>query len=128
MSKGSVLFYSGSVLHSGGENRSDHARLGLNITYCLGWLRQEENQYLSCPPHIARDLEPELQELIGYTQGDYALGYYSDPEAGPERAGLLPPEWALGRGPRPEARYSLSGEDESAVTSELIDELTGQGA
>ena len=41
--------------------------MGLNITYCLGWLRQEENQYLSCPPHIAKDLSPELQDLLGYT-------------------------------------------------------------
>ena len=70
MSAGSVLLYSGSVLHSGGENRSTGSRLGLNITYCLGWLRQEENQYLRCPPHIAKDLAPELQELLG---DDYAL-------------------------------------------------------
>ena len=97
MSKGSVLLYSGSVFHGGGENRSDHTRLGLNLTYALGWLRQEENQYLSCPPEIARTLEPELQELIGYTMGGYALGYYTPPLApgeGPELAG---PEFALGR-------------------------------
>ena len=105
MRKGSVLLYSGSVLHSGGENRSSAPRLGLNITYCLGWLRQEENQYLSCPPHVARDLEPELQELLGYTMGNYALGYYSDPDFDPEhdkppRSDTQPPEWALGRRPR----------------------------
>ncbi len=45
----------------------------MNITYCLGWLRTEENQYLSCPPDVARELEPELQELLGYTMRDYAL-------------------------------------------------------
>ena len=95
MSQGSVLLYSGSVLHSGGENRTDTSRMGLNITYCLGWLRQEENQYLSCPPHVAKDLSLELQELLGYTMGSYALGYYSDPAA--ERsAGILPPETVLG--------------------------------
>jgi ectoine hydroxylase-related dioxygenase (phytanoyl-CoA dioxygenase family) len=77
MTKGSVLLYSGTVVHSGGQNESDSMRLGLNLTYCLGRLRQEENQYLSCPPHIAKDLAPELQELLGYTQGGYALGYYS---------------------------------------------------
>lgn len=48
MSAGSVLLYSGSVIHSGGENRTDQARTGINITYCLAWLRTEENQYLSC--------------------------------------------------------------------------------
>ena len=52
-----------------GANRSDGDRIGLNITYALGWLRQEENQYLSCPPDIARTLDPELQELIGYSIG-----------------------------------------------------------
>ena len=40
MTAGSVFIYSGSILHSGGENRSDNARLGLNLTYTLGWLRQ----------------------------------------------------------------------------------------
>ncbi len=115
MSAGSVLLYSGSVLHSGGENRAESARLGLNITYCLGWLRQEENQYLSCPPHIARELEPQLQELLGYTQGNYALGYYSDPEAKDSNSDILPPEMALGRLPRKGQGISLS-----EVTSEGI--------
>ncbi|MEX2326694.1 MAG: phytanoyl-CoA dioxygenase family protein, partial [Pseudomonadales bacterium] len=44
MEKGSVLLYTGSVIHSGGENKTNETRLGLNITYCLAWLRQEENQ------------------------------------------------------------------------------------
>lgn len=100
MSAGSVLLYSGSVVHSGGENHTDEDRLGLNITYCLGWLRQEENQYLSCPPHIAKDLDPGLQDLLGYTMGSYALGYYSDPDADPSYAGIMPPEAALGRLPK----------------------------
>lgn len=99
MKKGSVLIYSGSVLHSGGENRTERTRAGLNITYSLAWLRQEENQYLSCPPHIARDLPQDLQELLGYTMGSYALGYYADPDAA-EDAGPLPPEQAVGSRPR----------------------------
>ena len=96
MPAGSVLLYSGSVIHGGGENRSDKARLGMNITYCLGWLRTEENQYLSCPPDVARELEPELQELLGYTLGDYALGYYSEPRKVGEQADIKLPEMALG--------------------------------
>jgi ectoine hydroxylase-related dioxygenase (phytanoyl-CoA dioxygenase family) len=100
MDAGSVLVYSGSVIHGGGENRSDAPRRGLNITYTLGWLRTEENQYLSCPPSVAKDLEPELQEMLGYTMGSYALGYFSDPERVLEVADTLPPELALGRKPR----------------------------
>ncbi len=100
MTAGSVLLYTGSVIHGGGENRSASARMGLNITYCLGWLRQEENQYLSCPPQIAKDLAPELQELLGYPMGNYALGYYSEPTAPIGQSGILAPERAVGRAPR----------------------------
>jgi ectoine hydroxylase-related dioxygenase (phytanoyl-CoA dioxygenase family) len=100
MPAGSVLLYSGSVIHGGGENRSDADRWGLNITYTLSWLRTEENQYLSCPPGLARDLDPDLQELLGYTMGNYALGYYSDPHQVLAASDILPPELALGRKPR----------------------------
>jgi len=100
MPAGSVLMYSGSVIHGGGENRSDSDRVGVNITYCLAWLRSEENQFLSCPPHIAKDLDPELQELLGYTVANYALGYYSDPEQ-VRGTDIRAPENALGRKPRP---------------------------
>ena len=96
MSRGSVLLYSGSVIHGGGENRTDSIRMGLNITYTLSWLRQEENQYLSCPPDIAKELPLGLQELLGYTMGNYALGYYSDPYDQASSAGILPPERAVG--------------------------------
>ena len=99
MSAGSVLVYSGTVVHGGGENRSDAARIGMNITYCLGWLRTEENNYLSCPPSIAKDLPPELTDLLGYTMGNYALGYYSNPERLENMPDTLPPEIALGRMP-----------------------------
>jgi ectoine hydroxylase-related dioxygenase (phytanoyl-CoA dioxygenase family) len=98
MRPGSVLVYTGGVFHGGGANRSEADRVGVNITYTLGWLRQEENQYLACPPEIARDLPVELQNLLGYTLGSYALGYYSPPlppGQGPEVVG---PEYALGRG------------------------------
>ncbi len=100
MTAGSVLIYSGSVIHGGGANHSADDRRGLNITYTLGWLRTEENQYLSCPPEVAKDLEPELQELLGYTMGNYALGYFSDPRALPTSTDILAPEFALGRPPR----------------------------
>ena len=79
MSAGSVFIYNGSVPHGGSANHSSESRIGVNLTYCLGWLRQEENQYLSCPPDIAKDFDNTLQDLLGYTQGEYALGYYSDP-------------------------------------------------
>jgi ectoine hydroxylase-related dioxygenase (phytanoyl-CoA dioxygenase family) len=96
MKAGSVLLYTGSVFHGGGENRSDSDRIGLNITYALGWLRQEENQYLSTPPELARELEPGLQKLIGYSMGQYALGYYTPPGAPGEQPETVSPQYALG--------------------------------
>lgn len=115
MSAGSVLLYTGSVLHSGGENGSQAPRSGINITYTLGWLRQEENQYLSCPPEIAREMSPDLQELMGYTMGTYALGYYSNPEPRADGfADTLPPEFALGRKPRLKNSYDILVSDEDA--------------
>ena len=78
MGRGSVLLYSGSVYHGGGANRSAQTRLGLNITYNVAWLRQEENQYLSCPREVAETLPTELLRLMGYDRGAYALGYIDD--------------------------------------------------
>ncbi|MEM8769094.1 MAG: phytanoyl-CoA dioxygenase family protein [Pseudomonadota bacterium] len=101
MTRGSVLFFTGSVIHAGGGNNSNDVRMGLNVDYCLDWLRQEENQYLSCPPEIARTLPQELTELMGYTAGGIALGYYSDPYDQEERAAKQA-ENAIGYEPRQE--------------------------
>ncbi|HZU71755.1 MAG TPA: phytanoyl-CoA dioxygenase family protein [Acidimicrobiales bacterium] len=78
MERGSVLVYSGSVYHGGGANRTQDVRVGLNITYCLAWLRQEENQYLSVPREVAATLPTDLLRLMGYARGAYALGYIDD--------------------------------------------------
>ncbi len=78
MNAGSVLFYTGSIYHGGGANRSAETRIGVNLTYCRSWLRQEENQYLACPPEVARTLDDDLLRLMGYSRGAYALGYVGD--------------------------------------------------
>jgi hypothetical protein len=52
--------------------------VGLNVTYARGWLRQEENQYLTVPHDVARELDPDLLRMIGYARGAYALGYVDD--------------------------------------------------
>ena len=67
MPKGSALFYLGSTWHGGGANQSNGARAGLINTYCLGWLRQEANQYLEVPPEMAIKFSPRLRALLGYT-------------------------------------------------------------
>src|SRR5580704_9199042 len=78
MTKGSVLLYTGSIFHGGGANTTETCRIGMNVGYSLGWLRQEENQYLACPPEIARSLPEGLLRLMGYQRGSYGLGYVDD--------------------------------------------------
>lgn len=78
MPRGSIVLYTGSTVHGGSANRSASPRTGINVDYTLGWLRQEENQYLSVPPAVAATLPERVQRLMGYAMGGYALGYIDD--------------------------------------------------
>ena len=100
MPKGSALFYLGSTWHGGGANESKGARTGLINTYCLGWLRQEANQYLETPPEVASKFNPRLRALLGYTPhgcGDDQIGVF---EGECEGWMDIPPEpaWRVERG------------------------------
>jgi ectoine hydroxylase-related dioxygenase (phytanoyl-CoA dioxygenase family) len=75
MPAGSVLFWAGGTLHGAGANTSDEWRYGVILTYSLGWLRQEENQYLDVPPHVVERLSPELRTRIGHEMHG-ALGFH----------------------------------------------------
>ena len=66
MPRGSLLLWTDHVLHGAGANRSNAPRFSAGAAYILGWLRQEENQYLAVPPEIARTLPENLQRLVGY--------------------------------------------------------------
>ena len=92
MTAGSVLLYNGTVFHGGGSNETEDNRTGVLIHYTLNWLRQEENQYLSCPPDLAKDLTPELRRLMGYARGGPVLGFYSTPGEPGEGFELSSPE------------------------------------
>jgi ectoine hydroxylase-related dioxygenase (phytanoyl-CoA dioxygenase family) len=78
MRRGACLLYDGKILHGGGANTSDEDRRGVNLTYSVGWVRQEENQYLACPAEIARTLEDDLLRVMGYQAGAFAMGYVGD--------------------------------------------------
>ena len=96
MKAGSVFIYTGSVLHGGGTNVTEKPRLGVFLHYAPSWLRQEENQYLSCPPEVAKDFSPELRSLIGYSKGGYVLGFFTDPEDKEGRLESVSPEKIFG--------------------------------
>ena len=76
MPKGFCLIYVGSIWHGGSANLTRQEwRAGMICGYSLGWLRQEENQYLAVPPQVAKDLPDHVQRLIGYSlHGDF-LGW-----------------------------------------------------
>ena len=96
MKAGSVFIYTGSVLHGGGTNVTEQPRLGVFLHYAPSWLRQEENQYLSCPPEVAKNFSPELRSLIGYSKGGYVLGFFTDPEDKEGRLESVSPEKIFG--------------------------------
>ena len=77
MTKGSVLVWTGWSIHGAGVNTSQEYRTGLNVNYSLDFLAQEENQFLACPPHVARNLSPTMQRLLGYSKPS-GLGYVAE--------------------------------------------------
>ncbi|HUY29337.1 MAG TPA: phytanoyl-CoA dioxygenase family protein [Candidatus Binataceae bacterium] len=74
MPAGSVLLWMGGTLHGAGANVSDGWRFGVFLSYSLGWLRQEENQYVDTPLELARTMPKQLRDLLGYKMHS-ALGF-----------------------------------------------------
>ena len=71
MRAGSAVIYLGSTLHGGGANiTTDQWRRAVHLSYTLGWLRTEENNYLGTPPAVAKHLPRQAQELVGYAVHD----------------------------------------------------------
>jgi ectoine hydroxylase-related dioxygenase (phytanoyl-CoA dioxygenase family) len=71
MPAGSAVIYLGSTIHGAGANSTrEEWRPGLHVSFTLGWLRTEENNYLAVPPEIARTLPRKAQEVLGYAVHD----------------------------------------------------------
>lgn len=75
MPAGSVAFYTGSIWHGGGANRTDVPRLGVILEYVAAWLRAQENHLLAVPRETVAELPERLQELLGYNIYPPFLGY-----------------------------------------------------
>jgi hypothetical protein len=73
---GSAIVFLGATLHGAGANQSAGVRRGVLISYCLGWLKPYENQWLAYPPPVARRFSAELAALVGYAQHRPNLGNY----------------------------------------------------
>jgi ectoine hydroxylase-related dioxygenase (phytanoyl-CoA dioxygenase family) len=67
MAAGSVLVFSGTLLHRGGANGSSATRHAFSHQYCEPWARQQENFTMSIPRDRAKAMSPRLRELLGYS-------------------------------------------------------------
>lgn len=73
---GAALVFLGSTLHGAGGNCSADVRRGAIVSYCLGWLKPYENQWLAYPPEVAASFPPGLAALVGYRQHRPNLGNF----------------------------------------------------
>jgi ectoine hydroxylase-related dioxygenase (phytanoyl-CoA dioxygenase family) len=74
MGKGSAAIWLGSTWHGAGQNLTETPRLGAEIAFNCGWLRPHEAYHLMIPPGLARDLPPQVQEVLGYKAHRGMLG------------------------------------------------------
>ncbi len=67
MQPGDGLIYSGRVIHNAGANRTaDEWRLGLHVSFVLGWLTPEEALPISVPWESAQHLSDRARRLLGW--------------------------------------------------------------
>jgi len=108
---GSALLFLGSTLHGAGGNSSSEVRRGAIVSYCLGWLKPYENQWLAYPPEIARGFDPELAALVGYRQHRPNLGNYE---------GQCPSVLLQGEMPKRLAATDSLRPDQEALVAEFV--------
>ena len=67
MAAGSVLLLDGATWHTSGENQTSGVwRLGMQVSYCAGFIRPLQNLMLSISVEEAREYPDELLALCGY--------------------------------------------------------------
>lgn len=73
MPQGSVLLYTGNVLHAGGANTTSEARTGLYLGYMASWLRPLENHLLTNRAEDVLALSVRAQQLLDVTPGGFTV-------------------------------------------------------
>ena len=116
---GSALLFLGSTLHGAGGNGTDSVRRGAIVSYCLGWLKPYENQWLAYPPEVARHFDPELAALVGYRQHRPNLGNYEGQCPSVLLRGAVPDRLAAQDALRP---------DQSVMVAEFVAEQRQRAA
>ncbi|MEM7097190.1 MAG: phytanoyl-CoA dioxygenase family protein [Pseudomonadota bacterium] len=70
MQRGDAVLFRGDLIHGGGANHSGSPRRAISLSYCAGWLRTVENNYLNVSRATLAMLTPHLQSLLGYDVHD----------------------------------------------------------
>jgi len=79
MPKGSFCCFVGATYHGGGRNTTaDQWRIAMFAGYALGWLRQEQNWYLSLTADQVRQMPEKLARLLGFNLHKPFLGWVQD--------------------------------------------------
>jgi len=63
---GSVLIFDHALFHGASDNHSDAWRLGLQVSYHVGWVRPYTNWFRSIPIEEVREFPEKLRDLLGY--------------------------------------------------------------
>lgn len=75
MHKGDAFIMLASAYHGGGNNvTKDEYRLLFSTFAVRGYMRQEENQFLTVPLEMAKTYDRPIQEFMGYSMSDPACG------------------------------------------------------
>jgi ectoine hydroxylase-related dioxygenase (phytanoyl-CoA dioxygenase family) len=116
MQRGSVLVFASDCWHGAGKNITpDVTRVGLNASYSLSWLAQEENQFLAIPPKTAESIPRALLELAGFSCPSGSLGYVCggrNPVDAAQGLGRVPSgwDWAQPLASQPAATWIAPGD------------------
>ncbi|NMO03171.1 phytanoyl-CoA dioxygenase family protein [Gordonia sp. TBRC 11910] len=76
MTAGSAVMWLAGTYHGGGQNVTDDSvRTGAILGFFRGYLRQEENHYLSLSLDEIRQMPREIQDLLGFTASNPYMGW-----------------------------------------------------
>jgi ectoine hydroxylase-related dioxygenase (phytanoyl-CoA dioxygenase family) len=75
MAAGSALIWVGGTFHGGGTNTSQDSRIGLTIGLDRGYLRQEENAFLTYPTELVKTFDEDIQRLLGWSTCPPGTGF-----------------------------------------------------
>jgi ectoine hydroxylase-related dioxygenase (phytanoyl-CoA dioxygenase family) len=76
LKRGDAFMMFASCYHGGGANKTtDQERLLFSCFMTRGWLRQEENHYISFTKEQILDMDPDVRKIAGYALSEPFLGW-----------------------------------------------------